>query len=42
LNGDETNISQDLDEMVRQGQSGYGLKFGSEPQLQRAYLYDFQ
>jgi len=42
LNGDETNISQDLDAMAREGQSGYGLKFRSgSPQLQRAWLYDF-
>lgn len=42
LNGDETNISQDLDNMARQGQSGYGLKFRvGSPQLQRVWLYDF-
>jgi hypothetical protein len=42
LNGDETNISQDLDAMALQGQSGYGLKFRSgSPQLQRVWLYDF-
>lgn len=43
LNGDETNVSQDLDQMVLKGQSGYGLLFRSEkPQLQRVWLYDFK
>lgn len=43
LNGDETNVSQDLDQMALKGQSGYGLLFRSEkPQLQRVWLYDFK
>ncbi len=43
LNGDETNVSQDLDKMAMEGQSGYGLLFRSEtPGLQRVWLYDFE
>jgi len=43
LNGDETNVSQDLDQMALKGQSGYGLLFrGEKPQLQRVWLYDFK
>lgn len=43
LNGDETNVSQDLDQMALDGQSGYGLLFrGEMPQLQRVWLYDFK
>jgi hypothetical protein len=43
LNGDETNVSQDLDQRALKGQSGYGLLFRSEtPQLQRVWLYDFK
>ncbi len=43
LNGDETNVSQDLDQMALKGQSGYGLLFrGENPQLQRVWLYDFK
>lgn len=43
LNGDETNVSQDLDQMALKGQSGYGLLFrGESPQLQRVWLYDFK
>lgn len=43
LNGDETNVSQDLDQMAIKGQSGYGLLFrGDTPRLQRVWLYDFK
>lgn len=43
LNGDETNVSQDLDQMALKGQSGYGLLFrGDTPRLQRVWLYDFK
>lgn len=43
MNGDETNVSQDLDQMALKGQSGYGLLFREEtPGLQRVWLYDFK
>ncbi|HYQ56200.1 MAG TPA: DUF5597 domain-containing protein [Draconibacterium sp.] len=43
INGDETNVSQDLDQMALDGQSGYGLLFrGETPGLQRVWLYDFK
>jgi len=43
MNGDETNVSQDLDQMALKGQSGYGLLFrGETPGLQRVWLYDFK
>lgn len=43
INGDETNVSQDLDQMALKGQSGYGLLFrGETPGLQRVWLYDFK
>ena len=43
LNGDETNVSQDLDQMALKGQSGYGLLFrGDTPKLQKVWLYDFK
>jgi beta-galactosidase GanA len=43
MNGDETNVSQDLDQMALKGQSGYGLLFrGETPGLQRVWLYNFK
>ena len=43
LNGDETQLRYDLLQALKEGQSGFGLRFsGGAPTLQRVWLYKYQ